>query len=401
MRLQCPTCFEGMVGSEPLESLPCGHTFHKHCILQWFESKKNCPQCRKPANEGNIRRIYLTVEEEDTQKNPEDLRLKLENLQVQERMTKMELANLRSLHEKTIENNVKLKDALKKTEKKANDSGHEIYDLKFTIKQLTSERNQFQQFKVDAERYKTELDQMTLLRDVINKSTAEVNLMLHERGCFDRESRDLSTLVVQLKDKLVDKKQEKAQCERKLKDMSIKFEEERRKLKNLSIEIAELKSSKENMSTDLKLALERVSSQSDEIEHLQAQLAKNNNHLSDMSWSDKDEQEMENVSLSSMESPLVASKPISILIREKKKPSITADDLECRSKMRPNLMEVGRLKRIEGKGYNGLGGHSKPDVFPQPTKNRIKKPTKKTSLLLNREKQSKTIDKFFGNFDSP
>ena len=60
--------------------------------------------------------------------------------------------------------------------------------------------------------------------------------------------------------------------------------------------------------------------------------------------------------------------------------------------------------------YDGLGGRSKTDEFPQPKGimsssqsfkiNKNPKPIKNKPVgLIN--KQSKTIDKFFGSFDTP
>jgi len=28
-------------------STPCGHNFHKFCLLKWYEKKPDCPSCRK------------------------------------------------------------------------------------------------------------------------------------------------------------------------------------------------------------------------------------------------------------------------------------------------------------------------------------------------------------------
>jgi hypothetical protein len=42
----CPICSEDFqVGSEE-HKLPCGHFFHKTCVVPWLEMKQNCPICR-------------------------------------------------------------------------------------------------------------------------------------------------------------------------------------------------------------------------------------------------------------------------------------------------------------------------------------------------------------------
>ena len=60
--------------------------------------------------------------------------------------------------------------------------------------------------------------------------------------------------------------------------------------------------------------------------------------------------------------------------------------------------------------YDGLGGRSKNDNFPQPrgllTSSQSFKSNKSTKPVKNKpvgliNKQTKTIDKFFGSFDTP
>ncbi len=61
MNVSCSTCLELLSASDDLSSAPCGHVFHSHCILQWFETgKSNCPQCRNRCRESQLRRIFLT-----------------------------------------------------------------------------------------------------------------------------------------------------------------------------------------------------------------------------------------------------------------------------------------------------------------------------------------------------
>ena len=42
----CPICLKELEYSQVF--LPCGHTFHGDCILDWIDRKKNCPICRFP-----------------------------------------------------------------------------------------------------------------------------------------------------------------------------------------------------------------------------------------------------------------------------------------------------------------------------------------------------------------
>jgi hypothetical protein len=46
MDCECSICMSDENDNDK-GTLPCGHTFHNHCITQWFLSSKNtCPNCR-------------------------------------------------------------------------------------------------------------------------------------------------------------------------------------------------------------------------------------------------------------------------------------------------------------------------------------------------------------------
>jgi len=39
----CAICFEPLATAK---RLPCGHFFHKSCLLSWLEQHQSCPICR-------------------------------------------------------------------------------------------------------------------------------------------------------------------------------------------------------------------------------------------------------------------------------------------------------------------------------------------------------------------
>ncbi|KAF0732878.1 hypothetical protein Ae201684P_012444 [Aphanomyces euteiches] len=46
---ECVICFEAMVpNSANLRRLPCGHTYHTHCIEAWAARQCTCPYDRTP-----------------------------------------------------------------------------------------------------------------------------------------------------------------------------------------------------------------------------------------------------------------------------------------------------------------------------------------------------------------
>jgi len=116
MRVQCSTCLELLTPEDDLTSTPCGHVFHLACVVQWFETKKNCPQCRHSANERTLRKIFLAETDGATQQDPDDLQNQLDNAQFQLRLKEAEKSKL-SDRNKEVENLLRQqKDEIKKIE---------------------------------------------------------------------------------------------------------------------------------------------------------------------------------------------------------------------------------------------------------------------------------------------
>ena len=42
----CSVCCESLKGEEEVSRIPCGHVYHKCCILKWLEMSNSCPLCR-------------------------------------------------------------------------------------------------------------------------------------------------------------------------------------------------------------------------------------------------------------------------------------------------------------------------------------------------------------------
>ena len=68
-------------------------------------------------------------------------------------------------------------------------------------------------------------------------SIGDVNAILHERGCYSNDSRDLATLVVELKKKLAETRRSKALLDRQVQDAAGQRNEERKKITSLSVQV--------------------------------------------------------------------------------------------------------------------------------------------------------------------
>ncbi|XWS23731.1 hypothetical protein CRYUN_Cryun28dG0040400 [Craigia yunnanensis] len=43
---QCTICFDELLDSDEVASMPCGHVYHSGCIVRWLETSHLCPLCR-------------------------------------------------------------------------------------------------------------------------------------------------------------------------------------------------------------------------------------------------------------------------------------------------------------------------------------------------------------------
>ncbi|CAD8098658.1 unnamed protein product [Paramecium sonneborni] len=58
--LCCP--ITGELINDAAQLSTCGHTFERQALLQWLNKSKDCPSCRKPANQQNIIKNYALQE---------------------------------------------------------------------------------------------------------------------------------------------------------------------------------------------------------------------------------------------------------------------------------------------------------------------------------------------------
>ncbi|CAK9319386.1 unnamed protein product [Citrullus colocynthis] len=48
---ECSVCYEDLHGEKELTRIPCGHAYHKSCILKWLNINNSCPLCRREFEE--------------------------------------------------------------------------------------------------------------------------------------------------------------------------------------------------------------------------------------------------------------------------------------------------------------------------------------------------------------
>ena len=160
MRVQCSTCLELLTPGDDLTCTPCGHVFHLACVVQWFENKKNCPQCRHTANERTLRKIYLAETDGETKEDADTLQNKLDNVQFQVRLKDTEMSKL-SDRNKELEGLLKgQKDEIKKLDTDKKHYKSQTESLKQHVKMLNEERRKYDEAMKETQELRLKLDKM-------------------------------------------------------------------------------------------------------------------------------------------------------------------------------------------------------------------------------------------------
>ncbi|NXR58534.1 TRAIP ligase, partial [Rhadina sibilatrix] len=84
IRAHCTICSDFFDNERDVAAVPCGHTFHQACLLQWFDTapSRTCPQCRNQVSKRHIiNKLFFDVTlEEQAAPDAETLQPGIESL---------------------------------------------------------------------------------------------------------------------------------------------------------------------------------------------------------------------------------------------------------------------------------------------------------------------------------
>ena len=242
-----------MAPGDDLTSTPCGHVFHVTCVVQWFETKKNCPQCRHPARESTLRRIFLAETDGDTTLgiDSSSLQSDLDDAKLQVRMKDNELRKTIGKVKEMEEQSAKQREEIKSLERARNKLKEQYEGVRSQAKLLQGEKIRCDEALREAELLRAKLENFKTVEVALKGQEGALNQFLHDRGAFDGRTKDLASLVILLKQKLAEVKQERSKTEAQLKTAELTRGRDRQRVKLLESQVGDIQAVARNLEEDL------------------------------------------------------------------------------------------------------------------------------------------------------
>ncbi|XP_049296140.1 E3 ubiquitin-protein ligase TRAIP-like isoform X2 [Anopheles funestus] len=201
MNIECCVCTEAFLPSSVVNTTPCGHMFHQHCLLRWLAQSKTCPQCRKQCTPAQLIKMYFNVASNSSlEKQLENLTLKF---RAQEALLKT-LKNDATAHKCEQQKMSKTIQDLEKELRTKNDAKDLLLKNKdYSISNIRHQQQLLKKMKNDAAIHKitqkTEAKRIKMLEEELHKRKIISNLMLQEGDCFTSKIRVQEQLLNTLK----------------------------------------------------------------------------------------------------------------------------------------------------------------------------------------------------------
>ena len=423
MRVQCSTCLELLAPGDDLTSTPCGHVFHVTCVIQWFETKKNCPQCRHPARESTLRRIFLADTDGDTTLgiDSSSLQSDLDDAKLQVRMKDNELRKAMGKVKEMEEQSVKQRDEIKSLEKARNKLKEQYEGVRSQAKLLQGEKVKCDEAVREADLLRTKLENFKTVEVALKGQEGALNQFLHDRGAFDGRTKDLASLVILLKQKLGEVKQERSKTEAQLKTAELTRGKDRQRVKQLETQVGDFQAVARNLEGDLQKAKSEMSQLREQLKITIGTSQSDKTSLDSPQGRLRAMEDMLELEDEDWEKPaakLPSFTPAGIAKVNKKKteereasPPLSSSNI-LTSRPSNSLLKNREVSGGLSRQYDGMGGRSRQlfDTVGSSSAVKLKalagpsqgaKKKKTIPLTQKPNKQMKTLDKFFGSFDTP
>ncbi|CAG4988455.1 unnamed protein product [Colias eurytheme] len=436
MHILCTICSDLLNQAENIYVTKCGHIFHNNCLSQWIARSKTCPQCRNKVTDRCMFRVYPTISNDTSVDDVTTLQSRLDDAQLQLRQQRT-MCNESEEKIKNITAELKKnEELLKDYEKKLVTKESALAALKEQLKYVQIQNKETQRLKEENEVLNTNLQTLNGLQKVLNATSEEVEQML--QGYAD--IRTVATFATALKRALCDSEKKKNESRDRIQTLKQQLSAEKRVVVDLQAKLLHAEESIVNMKRKYKKELKKRRNPSTEDQNANINVVENKPEEKkkiELMFSDSPTVlNTADTSISSLvnkienaDSPYLNLKQSSLVLtalqrhpnhplpEKNLKPSEFAILKSAKNAVagksdtfKNSIFHKKEATKIDFKtnnanlddlniSYDGLGGHSKLDVFPVPNtrpplKNCIPKLTAKHKLKRPNP-SSPDLEKFF------
>uniref|UniRef100_A0A8B9PME0 TRAF interacting protein n=1 Tax=Apteryx owenii TaxID=8824 RepID=A0A8B9PME0_APTOW len=273
IRAHCTICSDFFDNQRDVAAVPCGHTFHQACLIQWFDTapSRTCPQCRIQVSKRHIiNKLFFDVAlEEQTALDAESLQNELDKTKAQLSMKEKEKRECQAVVD-GLRDTLDVRNAtIESLQKVLGETEMLCSSLKKQMKFLEQQQEDNRSSKEEARRLRNKLRTMERIELLLQSQRPEVEEMIREMGVGQAAVEQLAVYCVSLK-----KEYENLKEARKISsEMAEKLKKEVFSVSSkLQKTVSELEKTKEELKStqkDLKNADKEILSLKKKIEILQ------------------------------------------------------------------------------------------------------------------------------------
>ncbi|XP_076647141.1 zinc finger MYND-type containing 10 [Halictus rubicundus] len=151
----CSICKDNLIDSDNIYHTECGHVFHYHCLGQWLERSKSCPQCREKVTRSKIHRLHLTLSSnQPIEDNSGSLKERIQSLEFKILLKEKDVQYYSSKNITLDKQNDGLKREVRKVESELRKQSSNIYELEMQLESCNTLKKELTQLKRKMEELK-------------------------------------------------------------------------------------------------------------------------------------------------------------------------------------------------------------------------------------------------------
>ncbi|XP_030358123.1 E3 ubiquitin-protein ligase TRAIP isoform X2 [Strigops habroptila] len=273
IRAHCTICSDFFDNERDVAAVPCGHTFHCACLIQWFDTapSRTCPQCRIQVGRKHIiHKLFFDVAlEEQATLDAETLQNELDKVKAELSVKEKEKRECQAVVD-GLRDTLDVRNAtIESLQKVLGETEMLCSSLKKQMKFLEQQQEDNRSSKEEARRLRNKLKTMERIELLLHSQRPEVEEMIREMGVGQAAVEQLAIYCVSLK-----KEYENLKEARKMSsEMSEKLKKElfsvNSKLQKTVLELEKTEEELKSTQKDLKNADKEILSLKKKIDILQ------------------------------------------------------------------------------------------------------------------------------------